>query len=350
LADDEPLEEIVKRRDFGRLMAALGGGAVAAGLDQERLLSAFGQLTRVDEQLLRDLEALTLDYARRHRTTAPRNVLPELTNHVLRLRGLLDQAPARLLSRLQVDVAEAAITTGWLNWYTENRSHAEAWWNYAILTMDTELQAHALVAASSLHSSQGWRPTSGLGALERLDAGLDLLGPQGAPRLGAWLHGRRAEEYALGGAGTLAYRELEAAGTAMARARAEDGIWAGARDSAHLEAYRGNVAMRLGRGEEAELSLEQVLAGTPDGYMTGRCWSLLDLSEARALRGDGEGAVGALSQAVGLAGRGGLTAYLYRAQAIRQGLKPWAGAPAARALDEQFASLSRTSGPAPLHL
>jgi hypothetical protein len=105
LADDEPLEEIVKRRDFGRLMAALGGGAVAAGLDQERLLSAFGQLTRVDEQLLRDLEALTLDYARRHRTTAPRNVLPELTNHVLRLRGLLDQAPARLLSRLQVDVA-----------------------------------------------------------------------------------------------------------------------------------------------------------------------------------------------------------------------------------------------------
>jgi hypothetical protein len=203
-----------------------------------------------------------------------------------------------------------------------------------------ELEAHVLVAASSLYSSQGWRPTSGRGALERLERALDLLGSQGAPRLRAWIYGRLAEEYALQGNQLLPYRHLEAAARGMALARAEDGIWAGARDSTHLEAYRGNVAMRLHRSREAEHSLEEVLAGTPPAYLTARCWSLLDLSEARAISENGEGAIQALSDAVDLAGTSALTAYVYRAQAIRRGLQRWASVPAMGPVDERLAALS----------
>lgn len=344
--------DLVTRREFVRRVTDLIGVGLLAiptvAADPERLGAALNNLTPLDKQVLGDLEAITQDLARRHRATAPASLMRSVTSHFATFKGFFPEAPAHLRPRLYAATGEVAVLAGWLGWFAENRGDAEAWWQYAATLAraadNEQLRAHVLVAHSALYSTHGWRVADSSEALKMLEAAVSLAGAKAPPRLQAWIFGRLAEEHAIAGDEASAGHELDAAEHAMAVARAEEGSYAGARDAIHTYAYRGNCAMHLGHGQEAEASLRRVLEGTPDAYQTARCWSLMDLSVTQAQQNNEAGACQALAEAARLAFALRLTGYMYRARGIRQQhLSRWPDSPAVKEFDEQLRASSGRS-------
>jgi transcriptional regulator with XRE-family HTH domain len=157
-----PILVDVKRRDFIQYLTTLGG---ATQIDSDRAASALGGVTRLDERLLDDLEAVTTSLVDDYWTASPASVVPAVEGHLGGLRSLLaSQAvgtPGRRLRRIASDTAARA---GWLAFRLENRLDVHAHWAFAAALAeeagDGPLRAHTLISRSNLHSAT-WRDGDG---------------------------------------------------------------------------------------------------------------------------------------------------------------------------------------------
>lgn len=347
--------EVMLRRQFLRYIAGFFGGASldlvgGASIDPGRLASALSGAS-VDRVLVADLQALTRSCADSMWTRPLAETLPTLRGHLAIIRRLPSSAaPGPRRQQLQQLAAQTALVLARLNWQAalyeqagENWSTAEG---MAVLAGDSELLAQILVSRTEPYSRLRGAASQQdvVTALDLLDRARELAGPSSSPYLRAWLHARKAEEYATLANGRAVDRDLEAAESALLGATVPVGHgYFSSWDSAgsRLAGYRGICEVRLGRLQRATATLEGALAATPDILPSQRAAVLADLAAAYA-PAELEHACALLAAALKTAYQAGLPEKVQRVIDVRaRRLGARREEPAVRRLDEQIAEARR---------
>jgi tetratricopeptide (TPR) repeat protein len=333
----------LKRRHFIQYLSAVGSATL---IDPDKVASALGGITRLDERLLDDLEAVTKSLVDDYWTASPASVVPAVEGHLGGLRNLLaSQAVGGVGRRLRRIASDTAALGGWLAFRLESRSDAHALWAFAAALAeeagDGPLRAYALISRSNLYSAT-WRDGQGGDtdtAIALLDAAEAATGSLSSPLLRAWLYARRAEEHAVQGAALGCYADLERAAEALSQASTSNDGFLRSWNLDQLAAYQGNCAQLLGRPQEAAMILEEALPRIPPSLISQRCAALTNLASAHAQRSEEgvEQACVRLSEALAVAGPAGLAVAQQRILGVRdRRLASLAKLPAVQQLDEQL--------------
>ncbi len=237
---DQIEDNDVNRRDF------LKAGLATSALLTAPLLTAL-DVAGPNATALDELEETTHQLARTSRIARPAVLLGPAQGHLATLKELLSgSATAGQHRRTYALAGEASLLIGrlaqLLNRWPESHMHLSwAMW-LAQEAGDGTLRAHALGAMSALHSGipRGGRGGHPARAIELLNAAIDATSGTTSPYLLAWVHARRAEEHAVANDSSQTWRDLEAAGRALATAATLDDGFFRHLDGAWLAGYRGN--------------------------------------------------------------------------------------------------------------
>lgn len=327
----------VRRREFLRHVASLAGATI---LDSGMWPLAPGRW-RIDRRVVDSRAAMTRHLAAELWDAAPRTLLPLVSAHMHEMRLLLQGAPPDLGRRLQQLIGESALLAGRLARNLENLGDAKAYWTLAEAmgseSGDASIRATSLIERVYLHSIAPFENRGGdirkvMGLLDAAEACLDN---EASPSLRAWLLGKRAEEFATCGNGTMAHRELDQAERALARARGEPVGLLAQYDHARVELYRGSVEIMLRRPNDAISALDRALAGSTTAHY--RSAALNDLAAAHLQKKELEQACECLRRALAIAVEAQLPERLQSISAIRRlHLARWAGEPAVKQLDDRL--------------
>jgi tetratricopeptide (TPR) repeat protein len=290
---------------------------------------------------------MTHQLARTSRIAQPAVLLGPAQGHLATLKELLSgSATAGQRRRTYALAGEASLLIGrlaqLLNRWPESHMHLSWSISLAKESGDGILRAHALGAMSALHSRipRGGRGGDPARAIELLNAAIDATGGTTSPYLLAWVHARRAEEHAVADDSTQAWRDLEAAGRALAGAATPDDGFFRHLDGAWLAGYRGNCARLLKEPTEAISALELGLQSISSERAGHRSGVLADLAAAYALPGrtqDIDRACALLADSLILADHSGASVAQQRISGIlRHELHPWTNAPEVRDLDQRL--------------
>jgi len=274
--------EQVPRGEFNQALLAL---AAALLLDPDRLAGS----RTVDPPLLRDLQSLTSEFARRHHHARPQVILGPISAH---LRYLLDlgraATPAALRPALARTTAETAAIRGWVGF----RGYGDL------------VGAHAHLALGRQHAREAGDDT--LMAQVLFSAAQRKAGA-GLPQLRGWLAARVAVEQALLGQGRRARADLARAQATLSSCPSRDPgglfcMW----DETRFPGYAGKTLLLLG-DRAATTFLEQALAVTDAPHP--RLGVLVDLASARLRDGNADAAVALLVEAAQLAVERGIDGF-----------------------------------------
>lgn len=338
--DDQSNEFDVKRRQFAK--GLIGIGSLIGLADAERVADALKHASRVDPNVLADLEQLTADHESRLSMLPPAYHLVRVRSHLSILRELASTAPDESARHLNSLASRTATVAAWCCGQIDNRGDAMLFSRvsveHAAAANDSEAHARALIYRSSLHSQVPhayWQANSRY-TLLLLDQSASLLGSQSPPLLLAWLFAWRAVEQAAVGDSDQCHRDLDRAYRCLAQRRARDIGLVHDWDDLRLDAYRGNCAVALQHTSNAIVILEQV-AQRCDGSLSSRRSAVLgDLAIAYATEGQIDQAAVVLGRYLGHALDGQIPARIQRALRVRRHLDRWRDHAAVRNLDEQF--------------
>ena len=334
-----------------------GGSQLRAGADFELVTTSTVDLERsidprmhgrLDARQLEDLAILTRLYAHNAQAIAPAVLLPDVLNHLFRLRWLLGGSyPDGIRRRLQMITSEAAIVAGRLAFWRDDRGQAHDHLTMA-LELATELQEPQLIAFglafdADLYSGVPYLGTIGGStniALFKFDQAAQLDSPGWPPLLRSWIYGCRSEEHAALGRALDSDRDMEKAHSALAAASGPYGANETVIDIAMLDiaaaaaglfGFEGAVAIALGRPDDAIAAFE---AGLKQASSVGR---LSGLAAAYALQGEVELACRLLTEALDTAVQRGLPTRLRRVEGVRMRyLSPFEPSPDVRRFDERL--------------
>ncbi len=341
--DAGSLEEDVRRREFVRYVALLGG---MAALDPERLSTTLRGLVHVDRTLLGQLRGWTYGLARQWSMLPPPVLRADVGAHLTALCELLaGPLPPGLRRDLMAVAAQTAALAGLVARMVgddeEARQQAVLAGQLASSIGEAGLEALALVWISDTVSAvqRGETPNpEHRHALAFLDRAENLAGPSAPAAVRALVMLRQAEEQAAAGDGAEARRYLDRADTAVTLSIYSDehdlyGLgWQ--RECLH-RSFRGNVELLAGDASAAVVVLQDALERTPQESTSNQAALLSDLAAAHACLGDLDASVSLLSSAWAIADRAGLEDRRRRIRGIRRrDLERWAAEPAMRRLDE----------------
>jgi len=300
-ADQAVRSQDMRRAEFNKAVVAISASLL---LDPERLIGTRS----VDAAVLEDLESLTAEFARRQHHGRPETILGPVRAHLHHLLDLEGASVApNLQPRLAHVTAETAAIAGWVAFRGQGdlvTAHAQLALGrqYAREAGDDALLAQLLAASSSFCSSidiprDGEIEGSPL-ALSMLRAAQRKAGSN-SPSLQGWLAVRIAEEQALLGEARRARALLTRAEKSVPSGHGDGQvglfiIW----DQTRFPGWAGKALLLLGDPAAADL-LEQALALTNAPHP--RLGVLVDLTVARARRGDVDHAGALLVEATQLA-------------------------------------------------
>ncbi len=341
--DDRSLDADVRRREFVRYLALLGG---MAALDPERLASTLRGAVQLDRTLVEQLRSWTWRLAGQWSTLPPAVLRPNVDAHLHAVLELLaGPLPAGLRRDLMTVGAHAAVLAGLVARMDgdddQARDHLHLADRLAASADEAGLEALALVwSADTLSGVQrGGEPlVAQRDLLAMLGRAEDLAGPSAAAAVRAQVMLRLAEEHVAAGDGVEARRYLDRADTAidLRLYDNEDDLYGlgWQRDLLH-RAFRGNVELLAGNAPAAVAVLADALERTPAEATSNQAALLSDLAAAHARVGDLDVAVSLLGSAWAIADRIGLADRRQRIRGIRhRDLARWSGEPAVSWLDE----------------
>lgn len=316
--------------------------------DFERINAGCSGLCRPDSRMLRDLSALTGQYARLNDTVSPATLAYQVHSHYLRLRGLLSvTSPPALRQPLGSITGETAMLLGWLAFLLEDWHDARRLWGEAQGLAEEfdedELLAHVLIARSSLvsclpHGGRGGSPSLSISLLN--DAEVRV---RASPSRRIWLLSRRAEEHAAAGDRRASAQDLIEAERSLDGLTEVDVLVPGPRNSLDLAGFRGNCALLLGRKRdclEAVDVLREAITRAPADRATLRSVLLSDLGVALAQLGEADLACDAFEQALDLAEETGATVHAQRVTGAVRCLGQTRDCKALRQLNERLRLLA----------
>lgn len=331
----------VKRRQFLRLGVAVGAHSVD--------FLARREATAIDAPSLGDLRRMTRNYARELSGVPLWHMESTIQGHLAFLKQLLSIRPHQLDAReVGLAVAEAAVLTGWLSYFMEQRVDAQMYWSFSDrLSEEVEdgpLRAYALTSLASLYSgpSQGRPAINSKMAIALLDEAERCVGLSSSPYLRAYVWARRAEEHATNHDHRNSSRDLDRAEKAIQEARDPDQGFFSDWSQARLAGYRGNCAVLLGRPAEAAAILEKALEETAIELVPQRAGMLADLGStyAQPTLLDIDHSCALLSESLRMSNKMGVVERVQRVVGVRERyLEPWRTAQAVKRLDEELAAV-----------
>jgi transcriptional regulator with XRE-family HTH domain len=344
----------VKRREFARLLALTG--AVAGGLDLERMAAMLVAGARADEPALDDLETLTGDLIRREATLTPHSLLPAVRGHLHGLRDVLVWATPDLAPRAYSLAGQTALLAGYLELKLERREEADAYWSLATrfgdMAGDIRLRTAVLVLQGLRWSEADDLPRS----VVLLDHAASLLGAAPDPALAAHVLTYRASSNAEAGQADLtraaqALRDLDAVQSHLSRMEPDDGsVYIAESVKGEAVHERAESFLSMNRAREAAAELDVLLASADHASKSWRADIVRALALAHAKLGDADHACELLSRSLLLAVEASAPRSVTK---IRNARTRWLSdldGPAIRELDERLHAVwAGSQGVLPAH-
>jgi transcriptional regulator with XRE-family HTH domain len=342
-ASERVLEEM-QRRAFLQHLGKMTGVAVAstAVAPAERLAAALRQPSRLDREIITELEHVTITLEGLESQVSPKALLGPVTGHLDAVTTLLQGSTRPSLRRQLCSIAgETAGLAGWLTWDLEDRKAAGAYFRTGIEAAgeadDRALGAY-LVGSSCVQPAYRERPQARLRRLEGHTHGFARA--DATPSTQAWLVTLEAEAHALAGDERATLRALDEAEAIMSRS-ADEATTRRPRvaffNRAYLDGERGVALARLDKPQAAQDVLAAALASLDPEAMKTRPRLLTALATAHVRQGDIEEACQLGTDALALATQQEVAPNLQDVRKLRLELEPWRDSRPVRSLDERLA-------------
>jgi hypothetical protein len=313
--------------------------AIVASNSGIGLTVALNGSSRLDPELLSDLEALVKIYRRMDRKLGAPVIIDDLMSHFKRLSMLKNlSATSDTTQRLAAHAADVATLVAWQ--LLDMGRVDEAWGYYrsardaAHEAGDAELQAFVLAQMSYVPLLAGYvREASTLvGHAERLSQGLV------SPTFRAWLAGVEAEISSMSSDEVASLKMLERAAVVLDSAASEESPLPSISyfDISHLIRWQGQCPAQLHKGQEAQTILEQALAIVSPSFVRARSGMSLDLASSYLQQDGLEPACDMARQGLMLARATQSVRYRQRVIVFRAQLEPWTNDPAVQRLDREL--------------
>ncbi|MGH8903979.1 MAG: hypothetical protein ACRDYA_20455 [Egibacteraceae bacterium] len=340
----------MRRRDVLEFLAT----GVLLPIGEMGFLRGDGAPPRIGAATLDSLEANVTALATYH-TSSPRVLLPGTLTYLDQAYGLLDasmRADQRV--RLQSILADIAIFSGHSSFNLGQKGRAGAYLTFAerhareagnLPLVAQALGGQALLSATVLTGGRSGDPQA---SVKLLRQAVELADRHAAQVMRAWLHAFLATEYATAGDAYQADVHMDLAARALQAVQAEGpmgsgfsstaGVYAGWRDAADLDRFKGAAEMAAGRSVQAAQTLTRVYKGLTT--LRKRVDVLTDLSAVRLAQKHPEEVARLLGEAHTLGVEHDYTMGIQRVLGVRGRVpKDIAGLACMRTLDDQLRSL-----------
>src|SRR6266540_7551666 len=342
-ATSEKVLEEMQRRAFLQNVGVTAGFAVTSVAVQpwERLSAALRQPSRLDREIVTELEHVTVTLEGLESQVSPKALLGPVVGHLDTLTSLLKGVPRPSLHQQLCSLAgETAGLAGWLTWDLEDRKAAGAYFRAGIQAAqeadDKALGAY-LVGSSCVQPAYRERPYARLRRLEGRTHGFARA--DASPSTRAWLETLEAEAHALAGDTSNCLRVFDEAEAAMSRAGGEDESRRPRLaffDPDRLAGERGVALARLGQPDAAQEVLQPALASLDPSVVKTRPRLLAALATAHVQQGDVDRACELGAEALGIAAQQEVQTNLRDVRKLRLDLEPWRDSQAVKDFDEQL--------------
>jgi hypothetical protein len=211
----------MQRRAFLQNIGVTAGFAVTSVAVQpwERLAAALRQPSRLDREIVAELEHVTVTLEGLESQVSPKALLGPVVGHLDTVASLLKGSPRPSLRQQLGSIAgETAGLAGWLTWDLEDRKAAGAYFHTGIQAAqeadDRALGAY-LVGSSCVQPAYRERPHARLRRLDGTTHGFTRA--DATPSTQAWLVTLEAEAHALAGDEPATLRAMDEADAIMSR-------------------------------------------------------------------------------------------------------------------------------------
>ncbi len=345
--------DTVKRRDLLQLLGwaatAVAASPVLRGLDtdeQARLAQAVASPSRVDAQVVEDIEAMLRNCKRQDDALGPQAVLRTVLAQRQLVSDLLAGCPAPLRPRLLSVYSSMSSSVGFYCFNLDDVVSALYYCDQARAAAqearDTRLAVYALCNASYFASWHG-RAHAGIdyaAAAQSLAAGTD------DALLRVCVAQRAAMAYAVDGQDNECMKALERAQAGFESAPAaptpESPVyWF---NEALMASKESECLLRLGKPRQAAARASDGIRLFEDSFTGDLAFCLLRLGTAHLRSGEVDEAARVVGDAALLATRAPSSRLLTDVRATRAHMRPWQGVPALDALDERLAAYGLKAG------
>ncbi|MGH7882056.1 MAG: hypothetical protein ACREN8_04015 [Candidatus Dormibacteraceae bacterium] len=327
--------EEVERREFAKV-GFVGALGILPGVDMDRLRAVLGG-TRLDEQSLDQLQAVTDALMRKSWDAHPQALLPAVAGHFSGFGNVLLRVPPKFSTHVLSMAGEVAFLAGYLSLKSGLKTDADFYWQssewMAQSAGNTKLQSIILTL-------QGWQAYYE-GQLDQAKtifcSAQSALGANPDPKIAALVYSSHAYPLAATGQEQSATKNIQAADRYLNRIPGND-AWLYILESIHdeVDLARGLHLFHLRQHEESAQIFGQILKRVDPTWKASQANLLAHLGSVYAQQGHVEQAAHTFSGALNMAREAAAPRYEQRTVAMR---KQWLGnndSPAVKRLDEEF--------------
>jgi transcriptional regulator with XRE-family HTH domain len=337
----------VRRRDLLALAAQLGAGAAAGhGEVWERLADALTRPGRLDEAVVRELEARSAGFYLLEEIIPAQDVLKVLAAHIREVSTLLSGRTAdpddELRRRLITVAGESSLLAGWSASALGDSAAARNFYDTAITAAgqacDPAITACALTYRSYLPSAKGANGR----ARVLLAQALENVSDQASPATAAWIAARHAEESALLGDKAQALRSWRRAEEAFSLADPdEDRPWTRFLNQDRFDTFRVATYLKTGKFDDAQQVAADLLARLSPAEGKRAAVIRENIAAAHLARGSATEAARVAQSGLAIVRETEFAMWLPKFEDIARGLLRCQRQPHVRAYLEEFAMTKR---------
>jgi tetratricopeptide (TPR) repeat protein len=342
----------VRRRDLLALAAQLGAGAAVGHSEVwERLADALTRPGRLDEVMVRELEARSAGFYLLEEIIPAQAVLKVLAAHIREVSTLLSgraDPDDELRRRLIVAAGESSLLAGWSASALGDSAAARSFYDTAITAAgqarDPAITACALTYRSYIPSARGANGRARI----LLAQALDNVSDQASPATTAWVAARHAEESALLGDKAQALRSWRQAEQAFSIADPdEDRPWSRFLNRDRFDTFRIATYLKVGKFDEAQQAAADLLARLSPAEGKRAAVLRENIAAACLARGSLTEAAQVAQSGLAIVRETEFAMWLPKFEDIARGLLRWQRQPPVRAYLEEFAMTKRQFAPSP---
>ncbi len=333
----------MNRRDVIRLLAWAASAAsvfpAIAGDEHARVVSVLSGSSRVDAQVIEDIEAVLWRCTRQDVVLGPQAALNTVLTQRDLARALVPECPDSLRPRMLSALSNASRQAGWMSYDLNQFDHAAYYYEDARALAheaeNTELGAFVLCQMSQLATWQG-QPRIGI---DHAVAAGQWAHRAGDLRLRAFAADVSARAYAAAGQRDGCMRALDTAHATLAATDDQSPGYLTVYDEALHISIRGECHLKLGEAEPAVSYAQQSLALLDRSHARDMAMTIVDLGEAYTQCNEIDEAARLLGDAGDITARNSSARLIERLERARTGLQPWQHTAAVRTLDERLAAM-----------
>jgi hypothetical protein len=330
------------RRGVLRLLAWAASAAsmfpITAGDEHERVASVLSRASRVDAQVIEDIEAVLWHCRRQDYALGPQAVLTTVLAQRDLTRALLPDCPAALKPRMFSVLSEASRQAGWLSFDLKQFDHAGYYYEDARALAheaeNTGLGAFVLCEMSHLATWQG-KPRIGIDHAFAAGQWADRTDDM---RLRAYTADVAARAYAADGQRDACLSALDTAHTVLTRADDQVPSYTTYNEADYIS-IRGVCHLELGEADRAVFYRRQALEVMDRSFSRDVAMATVGLSEAYVQCTEIDEGARLLGDAGEIAAGHSSVRLIGQLEQARAGMRPWEHTAAVRGVDERLASL-----------